>query len=104
MTDNETDTRTWFELSSLNSQMAYVIACAIADRQQSAAYWTERFQESGSEASLKLAEDAVRCHAIMKKIQKSMARGEIVCERIIPSVTSDDNYERRSWDARTDMG
>lgn len=103
MTDNETDTRTWFELCSLNSQMAYVIACAIADRAQAAEYWTERYQENESESALKLAEDAVRCHAVMKEIQKSMAKGEIVCNRIIPSVT-DDNYERRSWDARTDMG
>ena len=35
----ETTSSTWFSLASDSSRWAYILACAIQDRRESAAYW-----------------------------------------------------------------
>jgi len=80
---NETDARNWFAQASVGPQFSYVLACAIADRRASHAYWSEPdpMYDDGRQRNAAMAYDAITSATEMEVLRDQLERGVITITR-----------------------
>jgi hypothetical protein len=72
---NVTDTPNWLVQASLHGQMAYVLACAAADRFSSWQFWSGKDTGETEPRNVALALDARASYEHIRKLQDDYQRG-----------------------------